>query len=163
MHHIEDFHLWEKEYNSRTEPDELLIIQNTINFAQELQMGVVNSPARLRKQMGIEALHLLNTHPNDIKHHQFAFNVHHSYLTVHPTKSENLEGHTSKYGSMRVLGQVGLYGLDRFDDSGWLITLQLFDPIQISAQYKKDVFTCRLPEPLKLPVAAIELPAILIK
>lgn len=163
MQHVDDFRLWEREYGNRREPEGLVVVQDTINLAQELQMGISHSASKLRKQMGIEALHLLNTHPNEIKHHQFAFNVHHSYLTVHPNKSRVFEGHTSKYGSMRVLGQVGLYGLDRFDDSGWLITLQLFDPIQLSAEHKKDVFTRRLPEPLKLPVAAIELPAILIK
>lgn len=155
-----DFNLWEEE--QATSSEGLIAIQQTLDLAQELQYNLATVAPKLRKPLGIEALELLNGHPNNLKHHQFAFNVHHSYLNVHPTHSD-LEGRTSKYGAMRVLGQVGLYGLDRFDDSGWLITLQLFDPRQLTFTNEHDRLPRRLPAPLKLPVAAIELPVVLIK
>lgn len=155
-----DFDLWETEQS--TNDKGLVTIQQTLDLAQELQYNLATVPPKLRKPLGIEALELLNGHPNDLKHHQFAFHVHHSYLTVHPNSS-NREGHTAKYGAMRVLGQVGLYGLDRFDDSGWLITLQLFDPRQLTVANEHDRLPRRLPAPLKLPVAAIELPVIQIR
>lgn len=155
-----DFNLWEEEQTVNSEG--LIAVQQTLDLAQELQYSLVTVPPKMRKSLGIEALELLNGHPNELKHHQFAFNVHHSYLNVHPNSTDR-EGRTSKYGSMRVLGQVGLYGLDRFDDSGWLITLQLFDPKQLTVANERDRLPRRLPAPLKLPVAAIELPVVLIK
>lgn len=158
----QDFDLWEKEYGHTPTTESLTIVQNSIDLAQELQFALVNTAPKLRKQMGLDALELLNSHPNEVKHHQFAFNVHHSYLTVHPRRNI-VEGTTAKYGAMRVLGQVGLYGLDRFDDSGWLITLQLFDPVQLTIANQHDQLPKRVPAPLKLPVSAIELPAIQIK
>lgn len=155
-----DFQYWEEEQKSSD--DHLQIVYDTLDLAQELQYNLATLPPKMRKPMGLEALELLNGHPNDLKHHKFAFNMHHLYLIVHPNRHET-KGHTSKYGAMRILGQVGLYGLDRFDDSGWLITLQLFDPTQITVGNDRDRLPSRLPAPLKLPVAAIEPPVILIK
>lgn len=155
-----DFSLWEEEQTTNNEG--LIVVQKTLDLAQELQYNLVNVPPKMRKPLGFEALELLNGHPNELKHHQFAFNVHHSYLSVHPNKDSE-QGITSKFGAMRVLGQVGLYGLDRFDDTGWHITLQLFDPKQLTVANEHDRLPKRLPAPLKLPVAAIELPVVLIK
>lgn len=155
-----DFGLWEKE--QAESEDGLLTISHTLNLAQELQYNLANLPPKLRRPMGMEALELLNGYPNDLRYHHFAFNLHHAYLNVHPS-TINSEGHTSKYGAMRVLGQVGLYGLDRFDDTGWTLTLQLFEPVQLSVENERDMLPNRLPAPLKLPVAAIELPVIQVK
>lgn len=156
-----DFDLWEKDQSAKV-VDEIFIIQNTIDLAKELQYGVTNSAPRLRKQMGIEALELLNDYPNELKHHKYALNVHHLYLNVHPNWKDKV-GYTSKYGQMRVLGNVGLYGLDRFDDSGWLITLQLFEPKQLNVINHRDILPKRIPAPLKVPVSAIEVPVIQIQ
>lgn len=158
---LSDFDKWEQECMQVNE-DNLAVISHSIDFAKDLQYGLFTAPARHRKQMGMEALRLLSEYPRDVQHHRVAFNIQHAYLTLHPGQCE-ARGSTSKYGPMRVLGQVGLFTLDRFDNSGWILSLQLFEPVQLSVQNKHDKLPNKIPEPLKLPVSAIYLPCIQVR
>lgn len=158
---LSDFDKWEQECLQDSQ-DNLTVITHSIDFAKDLQYAIFTAPARHRKQMGMEALRLLSDYPRDVTHHRVAFNIQHAYLTVHPGEYES-KGHTSKYGPMRVLGQVGLFTLDRFDGSGWILSLQLFEPVQLTVENNGDRLPNKIPEPLKLPVSAIHLPCIQVR
>ena len=155
-----DFNLWEEEQTSGEE--KIRAIHQSLDLAQELQLNLVNQPPDFRKDMGMEALKLLNSHPNNLKHHRFAVHVQHAYLHLHPKTPEE-HGHTLQYGEMRLIGQIGHYILQGFSDVEYILSLQLFDPEQLNYHNEQDKISARLPEPLSLPVAAFINPPILIK
>ncbi|USN96080.1 MAG: hypothetical protein H6797_03305 [Candidatus Nomurabacteria bacterium] len=155
-----DFSLWEKEQSAGDK--ELKVIQHTLDLAQELQLNLVNQPPDFRKDMGIEALKLLNGHPNNLKHRDFAVHVQHAYLHLRPKAPED-PAHTLHYGEMRLIGRIGYYVLQGLSDADYILSLQLFDPKQLECRNIEDKISARLPEPLSLPVAAFIDPPILIK
>ncbi len=146
------FEVWESEQS--TADDGLVAVQRSLHFAQELQFHIANQPLELRKHLGIEALKLLMHNHNDLKHQQYAVHVQHAYLCVKPNQSRSYN-HMRKYGEMRLIGQIGHYTLQEFNEVEYILSLQLFEPRQLSVSSEQDRIAARLSEPLTLPVAGI--------
>ncbi|MDQ5982653.1 MAG: hypothetical protein QG549_650 [Patescibacteria group bacterium] len=154
------FEMWEQEQSANDDP--LVAIQHSLTLAQELQYHLANQPLDLRKDLGIEALKLLMQNHDDIRHHQYAVHVQHAYLRVKPKEKPGFE-HMRRYGEMRLVGQIGYYTLQEFNEVEYILSLQLFEPKQLTVANERDKFTTRLPQPLTLPVAGIINRPVLVK
>lgn len=149
-----EFGAWEKELTTETRG--AVLVDNSIDLAQNLQLGMLDAPYSQRFTMGMAALEILGQHPNPFRHNDYIVRSQKAYLTIHANPQTG-EGFALRYGGMQLVGRIGHYTLDRFEDD-WTLALQMFEPTQLSVDSPRDRIFNRLPAPLMLPVAAITPP-----
>lgn len=150
----DQFTQWEEDF--RSESGGVIVPSDTIDFAQNLQLGMLDAKPDQRFHMGMMALELLEGHPNPLQYNNYVLRTEKAYLTIH-VNSSTREGHALRYGGMYLAGRVGHYALDRIEDE-WMLALQVFEPKQLAVDSDRDRIYKRLPAPLMLPVASIRPP-----
>lgn len=148
------FEAFEKDLTSESKG--LVLVSDTIDYAQTLQLGMLDAHRDQQYDMGVMALELLNDQPEPMKFQDYVIRTEVSYLPIH-TNEQTREAYVLKYGGMRLAGRVGTFALGMFEDR-WTLALQLFEAKQLYADSADEHLYKKLPAPLMLPVTAIRPP-----
>lgn len=141
----DDFQQWENESK------EFVVINRSLQLAQELQQDLFRHEAEEQAQMGVMALQMLAEMHRDVRGKAFYMHVL-SALAIFDTPPER---HIRSYGEMIIDGAVGSYGMSRLNNQHMLM-LRVYEPKQKKVWNDTDVIGARLPVPLSVPVFEIE-------